>query len=241
MKEDLKKLYVLSKEELNNRIGKTGYERFINLLKIILLVFCTWFIMKHLMGNTELINSYPFILWVISGIVPAIYFADVLFGSLKYDGKLPFEVINISSFMLFIILTFIEMVVFRIFGFGIDIYYLQIPVFLIFSFIFMELVSIIIINLNKLSKKIGMLINVFVLPVICFSGVFFRISDVGSGKLRSLLRIDPFYYLIKGFRNSFVGKVWFFHEPKQFAYFAVECLILIIVCFVINMISKKKK
>ena len=236
----MKEIFKLSKEEFNNKIGETIYERLMNLLKVVMAFITIWFTLELFMGHDELINSYPFVLWLLAGLVPASYMISVLFDSIKHKDDKPFTVINIANFMLFSILLFIQIVIFRIFGFEIDMYYIQIPGFMILTFIFMELCSVILINIGKINKRINDFLGVCILPLFAFSGILFQYSGVHNGYLKKCLNIDPVYYLVNGFRNCFVYKKWFYEEPKRFAYFASICLFMLVVAFMLNRINKKK-
>lgn len=236
----MKELIKLSKEEINNRMGKTIYDKVITILKALVLMISIWIMLEKFMGYDELVNSHPYYMWLLSGIIPCFYMFDVIYRVINNKRNISHRVINLSSFIIFTILTFVEMVLFRIAGFNIDIYYIQIIIYMIFSYIFMELCSYILDKFNNICEWINKVIGIFVLPVFMFSGVFYNASDVPNRYLRTLLRLDPINYLVNGFRNAFVNKKWIFDEPKKFAYFSGICLILIIVSFILNKINKKK-
>lgn len=240
MESNIKELIKLSREELNNKIGNTIYDRLKNLFKALILFITIWFTLEYFMGYNELINSHPFILWLLSGITPSVYMIGVLYDSIKYKGDKPFVVVNISNFMLFLILLFIQIVVFRIFGFEIDCYYSQMFIFMLLAFLFMELCSVILINLGKINKRINELIELCILPLFAFSGIVFQFSDVSNRYLKAFLKVNPFTYIVHGFRSGFIYKKWYFEEPKRFAYFASICLFMLVILFIISKISKKK-
>ena len=93
----MKEIFKLSKEEFNNKIGETIYERLMNLLKVVMAFITIWFTLELFMGHDELINSYPFVLWLLAGLVPASYMISVLFDSIKHKDDKPFTVINITE------------------------------------------------------------------------------------------------------------------------------------------------
>ena len=55
--------------------------------------------------------------------------------------------------------------------------------------------------------------NFFILPISFFSGTFFSITAIDKN-LKFIFKYNPFYYLVKGFRNSFYNNVQinFYHE-----------------------------
>ena len=48
--------------------------------------------------------------------------------------------------------------------------------------------------------------NFFILPVSFFSGTFFSINSIDKN-LQLIFQYNPFYYLVKGFRNSFYNNI----------------------------------
>ena len=233
----MKEIIKLSKEEVNNRMGKTTYDKVITILKVLVLFISVWITLEKFMGYNDLVNSHPYFMWLLSGIIPCFYMIDVIYRTINNKDKLSYRVINLSSFMIFSILIFIEIVLFRIAGFSIDKYYIQIPLFMLLSYIFMELCGYI---LDKFNDKLNKLILVFVIPAFMFSGVIYDISIVHNRYLKMFLRVNPINYLITGFRNAFVNKKWIFDEPKKFAYFTTICLILVLFSFILNKITKRK-
>ena len=55
--------------------------------------------------------------------------------------------------------------------------------------------------------------NFFILPISFFSGTFFSINSIDKN-LQLIFQYNPFYYLVKGFRNSFYNNIQinFYHE-----------------------------
>jgi ABC-2 type transport system permease protein len=48
--------------------------------------------------------------------------------------------------------------------------------------------------------------NFFILPISFFSGTFFSINSIDE-KLQFIFQYNPFYHLVKGFRNSFYSNI----------------------------------
>ena len=228
------------KNELLKRVGNTWYDKFIYVFKIVVIVLSIAFTLEYFMGRNALVNSYPAFLWLLSGIVPVIYMFDTFKRSVSLKSVSDFNVTNISGFILFGIITFIEIVIFRLYGFSIDVYYLQILLFMMFTFIFVEIVSFIIMNICRLCPKMGKVIEILLIPLFCFSGILFFFNEVHNRYLKMFLRVNPISYLVEGFRDSLIYKKWFLYAPHKFAYFMIICLLLLLVGFVLNRIGKKK-
>ena len=109
-----------------------------------------------------------------------------------------------------------------------------------FSFVFVELVSFMLMNIGKLCPKINRVIEVLLIPLFSFSGVVFSANQTSNRYLKLFLKVNPITYIMKGFRDSFVYKKWFLDTPVRFAFFMVVCIFLLLVGFILNKINKKK-
>ena len=72
--------------------------------------------------------------------------------------------------------------------------------------------------------------NFFILPISFFSGTFFSINAIDKN-LKFIFQYNPFFYLVKGFRNSFYNNIQinFYHEfyVLLIVFFALYFTILI--------------
>ena len=106
-----------------------------------------------------------FFLWLIAGVVPWFYMSDMITqgaGAIrKYSylvTKMKFPVstiptfVNISKFVIHIILMLIVIIIFWLFGYPPSIYYLQLPFYMILMFIFFDAWSLFASLLASISK-----------------------------------------------------------------------------------------
>ena len=53
--------------------------------------------------------------------------------------------------------------------------------------------------------------------------------DYFSESVQNILRLNPFYYIVEGYRDSFIGRDWFFQKIGISIYFWVITLMLLVV------------
>ena len=110
-------------------------------------------------------NGYPFFLWLLAGIIPWFYISEMLTqGSTtlkRYNylvTKIKFPVSTISTFVslsklyVHLALVAVVVVIFVAFGYPIDIYYLQLPLYMALLFVFFTLWSMFSVALSAISK-----------------------------------------------------------------------------------------
>lgn len=210
-------------------------------IKPTITIFVYWFAFAIGLRHNKPINGYDFFLWLIAGVVPWFYMSEMIVGGTKsirrYSylvTKMKFPVstiptfVSLSNLLINLILIGIVIAIFCLFGFAPDIYYLQIPLFILLSFIFFTLWAWFSSMLGAISKDFVNLIRALVTAVFWLSGILWNADTVEIPWLRSFLNLNPVTFLVNGFRNCFINKMWFWQQPKRFMYFIVSTIILLI-------------
>ena len=53
-------------------------------------------------------------------------------------------------------------------------------------------------------------------------------DTIGNELVRKLLNLNPVTFLVNGFRNCFINKIWFWEQPKRLIYFLIITVIFLI-------------
>jgi teichoic acid transport system permease protein len=239
-----KELIKLIKESFNKKIGNTIFDKIINVLKPIILIFTLWITLEKCMGISEWVNGHSYFWWLLVSLIPCIYIFDTIYSILNLKKEkvniTNGTAINTANFIYFTIMTFLEIILFRIKGFWVDSFYIQILLFMILTFIFIQLIVIILVHLGNINEKINRFISLFILPLFCFSGIIYSLKTVHNHYIRLVLRINPITYLINGFRNGFIIKKYFVGITKVDLYFIIICLFLLFLGYILGKINKSK-
>ena len=187
------------------------------------------------------VSGYPFFLWLIAGVVPWFYMSDMItqgasaireYSYLVTKMKFPVSTIptfvNISKFVIHIILMLIVIIIFWLFGYPPSIYYLQLPVYMILMFIFFDAWSLFASLLASISKDFLNLVKAFVSAVFWLSGIIWDANSVTIPGLKKFLNLNPVTFFVNGFRNCFINQVWFWEQPKRFLYLGISFAIILV-------------
>ena len=136
--------------------------------------------------------------------------------------------VNISKFIIHVMLIYLVIIIFRLFGYVPDIYLLQLPFYMLLTFIFFNIWSLFSGPLAAISKDYSNLVKAFITAVFWLSGILWDPSTVKNTMLKRVLKVNPVTYLVTGFRNCFINKVWFWEQPKTLLCFIVVTLILLV-------------
>ena len=211
------------------------------IIKPAVTIFVYWFAFSIGLRAGRDVSGYPFFLWLIAGLIPWFYINDMLTAGTdsirKYSylvTKMKFPVSTIPTFVslsklsINIILIVIMIAIFALFGFAPDIYYLQIIFYLGLTFILWTIWGLFSSLLAAISKDFSNLVKSFVTAVFWLSGIIWNAEAITIPWLKKLLMLNPVTYLVNGFRNCFINKIWFWEQPKRLLYFAIITLILLI-------------
>lgn len=177
------------------------------------------------------VGEYPFFLWLISGVLPWFYMSDMITGGadairrysyLVTKMKFPISTIptfvNISKFTVHLVLLAIVIIIFAMFGFKPDIYLLQLPFYMVIMFAFFNLWSLFAALLSAVSKDFLNLVKAFVTAVFWLSGIIWNADKVTIPWLKRFLNLNPVTFIVNGYRNCFINKIWFWEQPKRILY-----------------------
>ena len=186
------------------------------IIKPVVTIFVYWFAFEIGLRSGKDVNGYPFFLWLICGLIPWFYISDMLtigtdairkYSYLVTKMKFPVSTIptfvSISKLSVNIMLTLIMLVIFILFGFKPDIYWLQLIFYTFLSFILWTMWSLFSSLLAAISKDFGNLVKSFV------TAVFVT-------------------YIVNGYRQSLIDKIWFWEQPKRIGYFLISCAVMLI-------------
>lgn len=210
-------------------------------------VLVYWFVFeKGLKAGTMNLKAgitVPFVLWLIAGIVPWFYFQDSLLGAtnslLQYTYLVKKVVFNISILPLvkvisamFVHLFFMTfaVVLYSCYGHYPDLYMLQILYYSFCIMVFVLGVSYFTCSIVAFFRDLTQIINIVLQVGIWMTPIMWNIDSMDlSPALLTIFKLNPMYYIVSGYRDAFIAKVWFWEHPKLTLYFWVLTGIMFII------------
>lgn len=206
----------------------------------IILILIYWFVFQ--IGFRSMpIGDIPFILWLVAGIVPWFFISEAIavgtnaiLDNSYLVKKVVFRVSllpiikMLSTLFIHIIFLVIVITLFLVYGYQINIYYLQILYFLFCSVILVYGISLITSSLAIFSKDVGQIVSVILQFGFWLTPIFWSFSIV-SPNIQFWFKLNPVYYLVEGYRNTFIYKRWFWEDPLLTIYFWFVTLFILVV------------
>ena len=95
-------------------------------------------------------------------------------------------------------------------------------------FIFFNLWALFASLLAAISKDFLNLVKSLVTAVFWLSGIIWNADTVTIPWLRKFLNLNPVTFIVNGYRNCFINKIWFWEQPKRIGYVVIFITVMLI-------------
>ena len=189
------------------------------------------------------VPGYPYVLWLIPGIVPWFYFSESLnlgTGCLQEYNYLVKKVVfrveilpvikMISCLMVHGIFAVVMIVVFLCYGFMPRVSWMQIIYYSFASSMLSLGITYFTSAINVFFKDITQIVGIFLQFGIWMVPVMWDPEMFPSAPswLPSILKINPFYYIVAGYRDSMLTGNWLIERPTLGLYFWAVTIVLML-------------
>ena len=187
------------------------------------------------------VGDLPYILWFTSGIIPWFYFSEAfstcsnVFIEYSYlVKKVVFKIESLSVIKiistLFVQCFFILflIIVASIYGYYPDVYTLQVIYYLIAMMVLVFTLSIFTSSVILFFRDLGQIISIIINVGFWATPIGWNIEMLPLA-LQKVFKLNPIFYIVTGYRDSFVEKVFFWERPYQTICFWAFCLIMLLV------------
>lgn len=235
-------LYELKSKNKNNYLGMSW--EIIN-PSIQMLIY--WFVFGTIRARAPIEMSgmeIPFFYWLLSGFFLWIFaYQSIIQGSksiysrLRILSKMNFPMSVIPNFIIFsnfyihLILLLGTIVLFQLAGYYITLYFIQIIYFIIATLSLLFAISLITSTISTIVRDFHMFLNSTLRMLLYLSGVLWPITLLADfPKIMQLMKLNPLFYLIEGYRAAFFGTEWYFITNWQYTlYFWALVVVLFII------------
>lgn len=199
-------------------------------LQPLITIVLYWFVFQ-LGFRSEPIADFPFVLWLVSGLMPWFFISEAISnatGSLiEYSYLVKKVLFNIDILpmikvvsMLFVqaFLLVFTVILFAIYGYFPDVYYIQIFFFLLYAYLLVCGIVYISATVYVFFKDTLQIITV-VLQVFFWGTPIVWDFNIMAPAIQKILKFNPLYYIVEGYRNTFINKKWFWEMGKFSIYY----------------------
>lgn len=212
----------------------------------VITILVYWFVFEKGMKPAAIRDpagtEVPYVLWLIAGMVPWFFFSDALSGGtralLDYSylvKKVVFKIdilpiVKIVS-AVFVHLFFLAFAVllYTLYGYYPDVYTLQVLYYSICLFVLVMGISYLTSAVVVFFRDLNQVINIVLQVGVWVTPIMWNIDTMDiSPVLKNLLKLNPLYYIVQGYRDAFIGKVAFFERWELTIYFWVVTIVFVV-------------
>lgn len=238
--EQRKLIFSLSKNDLKTRFSGSYLGIFWAFVQPVVTVLVYWFVFQVGLKNGN-IQGYPYVLWLVAGLVPWFFFSEAWgIGTnalIEYSylvKKVVFKidilpiVKIISSIYVHLFFVCFIMVLCWLYGYSPSLYTLQIFYYIFCNVMLTIGLTYITSALAGFVKDLIQIINIILQIGVWLTPIMWNAEDRIPPKLALLLKLNPVYYIVDGFRDALLYNNFFWDKPVWTMYFWSVCIILFI-------------
>lgn len=190
-----------------------------------------WFVFQFGLraGN---VSEHPFILYLMAGLIPWFYFSESWGGAsgslVEYSYLVKKVVFNVnflpvikvcSAMFVHLVFVGIVLILSLFYGYGLHPYLLQLLYYMLCNMILVLGLSYITSACTVFFRDMTQIVNIALTIGIWMTPIMWNARSTMGGKLLALFKLNPMYYIVDGFRDSLLEKVWFWEKPVWSIYF----------------------
>ena len=232
-----KLIWKLARNDFKTRYAGSYFGVLWAMVQPVIIVLVYWFVFQIGLNNAtaELKQgiSVPFVLWLVSGIVPWFYFSESLSNGtnalLEYNYLVKKVVFNIdilplvktiAALFIHVFFVLFMLFLFALYGYYPGLHTLWVVYFSACLLIFVTGVCMLTSSLVIFFRDLTQIINIFLQVGIWMTPIMWNIDTMElSPVLITIFKLNPMYYIVAGYRDALINKAWFWENAPLTLYF----------------------
>ncbi|MCR8745457.1 ABC transporter permease [Romboutsia lituseburensis] len=234
----------LAKNDFKTKYAGSYLGVFWAFVQPVITVLIYWFVFQVGFKSAP-VDDFPFVLWLVSGIVPWFFFSDALANAtnslIEYSYLVKKVVFKISILPLVKNISALFVHIFFV-GFMISLYIIyekyptvhviQLAYYSFCTFCLSLSLSYATSAIIPFFKDFGQIINIFLQIGMWMTPIMWS-YDMIAPQYQWILKLNPMYYICQGYRDTLIEHVWFWNRYNQTIYFWVVVVVLFGIGFVL--------
>lgn len=193
-------------------------------------VMLYWFVFQVGLKSGS-VTEIPFILWLIAGLLPWLYISETISSSMpalvEYSYLVKKVRFNIdilpliklvSGLLVHLILVGVMIIMYICYGLPANIYYLQTVFYLTYAAVLVAGIAYFTCTLYVFFKDIIQIVGILMQAFFWTTPIVWQL-DIMSENIQKIVRLSPFFYVVRGYRDCFVNHVWFWEYGAANLYY----------------------
>ncbi|MBM7543081.1 ABC transporter permease [Amphibacillus cookii] len=214
-------VYELKSKNNDNYLGMAW-----ELINPVFQIAIYWFVFGYGIRQREDIElaenlHVPFIYWMIIGMIIWLFFyqsiiqgSKAIYTRIKMLSKMNFPMSIIPNYIVMgryythIGMFIITILILNVAGYYVNIYYVQFVYYLFGLFAFTFSLALVMSTLSTIVRDVQMFLQSILRMGLYISPILWNIGTIENDIIDTIIKLNPLYYLIEGYRYSFFGLGW---------------------------------
>lgn len=235
---DRRLLFDLSTKDMQRRFSGTYFGMVWGILQPLMTMIVYWAVFQFGFRSGD-VGQIPYVLWFISGIVVWLYISEAftyasnsfleysyLIQKVKFNVNILPLVKIFSSFYIHLFFLLVVIMICVLFGYCPTLRFLQIVYYMAATVILLFAMSILSASVMVFFRDLNQIISIILLLGMWGTPIAWNL-DMFPPAFQRILKLNPFYYLVEGYRDALLGRKWFWDRPRLGIYFWILTFILL--------------
>lgn len=223
-------VYNLVKNDIKTRYSRNLLGSIWAILDPFIYIVIIWLIFRYSL-KAPAINNAPYIAFLIPGFIifdfcsKAISQSVLSFKTYSYllnnnnfNHLLLPNIQILSELFIHIVILFISLIILWFNDIALSVYWLQAIYYLFSSYVFIIGVSLILSSLYLFFPDVKILTDIMLRLLFFITPIFWDLSALPPS-IHFIFKLNPFYYLVNGYRNCFINNTGFWQQTELNFYF----------------------
>lgn len=246
MKKNKDLIVYLSKNDLKTKFAGSYLGIIWAFVQPVVTILLYWFVFQVGL-KSQSVSDVPFVMWLMAGLIPWFFFQEAMVNATncfsEYSYLVKKVVFNIdilpivkiiSSLWIHIFFVCVLVIIYAVAG--------LFPGAIVFQLIYYSICMIaLVLALSYLTSAIAVffkdtvqIVNIMMQIGVWMTPILWNIDTIGiNGKLIMLLKLNPMYYIVQGYRTTLIQGIGFWELKGLTIYFWVFTLVVFAIAYTV--------
>ncbi|MBI0577717.1 ABC transporter permease [Neobacillus cucumis] len=193
----------------------------------------------------------PFFIWMLTGMIvwffvnPAISASSrAIYSRIQLIAKMSFPMSAIPSYVIManfyshLMLVAVVTIFLQFTDYKLSVYFIQLPYFMFATLIFLLALALITSTLSTIVRDVQQIVQSILKMLLYLTPLLWHTDHlmIKGIDFAFLLKLNPLYYIVEGYRASLLGTTWYLVEYSQYTlYFWVLTLVMLLVGSILHL------
>ncbi|MDR6998825.1 ABC transporter permease [Neobacillus niacini] len=193
----------------------------------------------------------PFFIWMVTGMVAWFFISPAISNSsrsiysrIQLISKMSFPMSAIPSYVIManfyshIMLLSVVTVFLQFTKYKLTVYFIQLPYFMLATLVFLLALALVTSTLSTIVRDVQQIVNSILKMLLYITPLLWHRDNlmIKGIDFSILLKMNPLYYIVEGYRASLLGSGWYAYEYPQYTlYFWGTVLVLLLIGSVLHL------